>query len=185
MTSALRQEQIPLSIQGMVERELDDGERITWMEMPIARYFSGAATMMCFFAIPWTAFAIFWMVMASQGSPFFAMFGIPFVLIGCAMLLAPVWNYRAAKKTIYVITDKRAIMITGGGKMKIQSFGPEKLTDLRREERADGSGDVIVDEETWTTSKGHTRTRPVGLLNVRDAKQVEDLLEELAKKHSS
>lgn len=173
-----------MSLQAMVERELDDGERITWMEMPVARYFTGPSIVVFFFAIPWTAFAIFWMVMASQGSSLFTLFGIPFVLIGLGMLSAPIWNYRAAKKTIYVITDQRAITIQGGGRMKIQSFGPERLTNLRREERADGSGDVIVDEETWTSSKGHTRTRPIGLLNVRDAKRVEDLLEQLAKKNS-
>ncbi|MFT5465491.1 MAG: hypothetical protein ACI8UO_000586 [Verrucomicrobiales bacterium] len=178
----LRAEQIPLSLQAMVDRELDPGERITWMQMPVARYFTAGSIAAFVFAIPWTAFAIFWMVMASQGSTIFSLFGIPFVLIGIGLLLSPVWNYRAAKKTIYVITDKRAITIHGGTRSRIQSYLPDRLRDLRREERPDGSGDVIVEQESWTTSKGHTRTRSLGFLGVQNAKEVEDLLEELSKK---
>jgi hypothetical protein len=41
----------------MVDRELESGECVEWIYMPIPRYFTGAATGAFLFAIPWTAFA--------------------------------------------------------------------------------------------------------------------------------
>ena len=86
---------IPRELEGKVNRELESGERILWMEQPIPRYFTAISTGAFLFAIPWTAFAVFWICGASGfripdfskgGFSFFPLFGLPFVLIGIAML---------------------------------------------------------------------------------------------------
>ena len=52
---------IPRELRSKVDSELETGERIQWIDMPIPRYFTGVATGAFLFAIPWTGFAIFWM----------------------------------------------------------------------------------------------------------------------------
>jgi hypothetical protein len=172
-----------------VRRELEPGESIRWMEQPIPRFFSAASVAAFLFAIPWTAFAVFWMCGASGfkipnfregGFSFFPLFGIPFVLIGFGMLLSPFWAYRKAQKTVYVITNRRAIAFEGGWTTTIRSFTPDQLKNVYRKERRNGVGDVILGQRVWTDSDNDRRSLDVGFLNVRDAKRVERLIQELA-----
>ncbi len=88
---------IPRHFQEQVDRELEPGERVEWIEMPIPRFFTPASTAIFLFAIPWTAFAVFWICGAAGfklpdfrqgGFELFPLFGVPFVLIGLAMLLS-------------------------------------------------------------------------------------------------
>lgn len=182
-------------MRGLVERELDPGEKILWIDQPIPKFWNAGSIAMFLFAIPFTAFSIFWMggvawitsqdSNAPAGINFFSCFGLPFLLVGLGMLSSPIWMYRAAKKTIYAITDKRAISIVGGRMMKVRSFQPEQLKNLERIERSNGSGSIIIEYETFTTSKGRTRNRPHGFMEIRDVKRVEDFLEDLARKTAS
>ena len=113
---------IPAPLAAKVERELERGEAVVWIGMPKPTFFSPRSTGAFLFAIPWTAFALFWTAGAAgfqvpkfnQGVDLFPLFGVPFVLIGFAMLSTPLWVYRNSFKTVYVITDRRAITIEGG-----------------------------------------------------------------------
>lgn len=171
-----------------VARELHPGETIVWMDMPVPRYFTPASTSAFLFAIPWTAFALFWICGAAgfkfpdftTGVDLFPLFGIPFVLIGIGMLSSPLWAYRKATRTVYVITDKRAITFEGGRTMTIRSYPPDTLHEIFREERNDGSGDVVITQRVWRDSDGDTRSEPLGFLRVRRPKEVEAMLQKLA-----
>jgi len=183
---------MPQELQERVERELEPGERIEWLGMPIPRFFTPMATAVFLFGIPWTAFALFWTVAAGLGStllqgglgPFtlFPLFGIPFVLIGLGMLSSPLWAYRKAGKTVYLITDRRAITFDGGWSMTIRSYPPAKLQDVFRREKSDGSGDVIIARRAWRDSDGDRHMEELGFLRITDAKAVEDILKRLAAK---
>ncbi len=48
-----------LDLRDKVYRELEQGETIQWIDMPIPRSFTVYSTASFFFAIPWTAFAVF------------------------------------------------------------------------------------------------------------------------------
>lgn len=183
---------IPEPLQRLVDRELERNERVEWIGQPRATFFTPGATAMFLFGIPWTSFAIFWTVMAAWGTsqleegagPFnaFPLFGLPFILIGCGMLSAPIWARIGAKKTAYVITDRRAITFEGGWSTTIRSYPPEKLTDIYRKEKRDGSGDVIIDRRAWRDSDGDRRTNELGFMRVEDAKDIERRLKALAAK---
>jgi len=165
------------------KRELEPGERIEWQEMPARHYFTGTSIGAFLFAIPWTAFAIFWMFGASRsGSIAFTSFGIPFVLIGIGMLSSPFWTYRKSLNTIYVITDRRAITFDGGRTVTIRSYEPERLGNVFRKERNDGSGDVIISQKEWRDSEGDKQREELGFIRIKDAKRVERMLKKLAEK---
>lgn len=183
-------EQVPRWLRDLVDRELERGERITWMGMPRAVYFTPMAMGSFVFGVPWTAFAIFWTVAAAwgaknvQGAPgafdIFPLFGLPFVLAGFGMLSAPLWAHWKAKRTVYVITDRRAITFEGGHSTVIRSYPPEKLTDVYRREKPDRSGDVLIARRAWRDSEGDRQTEELGLLRVSNAREVEQLLKQLA-----
>jgi hypothetical protein len=184
---------IPVSLHDTITRELEPDERIVWSGMPKPVFFTPAATGLFLFAIPWTAFSIFWMAGAAgfqipdfkNGADLFPLFGVPFLLIGMGLLSTPIWVYRSALRTVYVITDQRAITFDGGRSTTIRSYPPSKLTDLYRKEKRDGSGDVIISRYAWRDSDGDPRSHELGFLRVPDAKQVETLLKELAEREQA
>lgn len=181
--------QLPTRLQSLVEAELDSGEKITWIGAPIARRMAAKSLPIVLFAIPWTAFALFWMAGAAgfrmpdlTNLPrlAFSLFGIPFVLIGFGMLSAPYWMMRKAKKTAYVLTTARAIIFSGGFSTTVRSFAPDRLTDLQRKQRADGSGDLVFERTLSYNNDGGRRTTDVGFLAIPDVKGVEDRVRQLA-----
>jgi len=183
--------EVPGEMQDRVERELESGERVLWMEQPVPRFFSPGSTGAFLFGIPWTAFTVFGILSASDfkmpefsnvGDVFIPLFIIPFLLVGLAMLSAPLWTYRSTRKTVYAITDRRALSIEGGLRSTtVRSYPPERLQEVYRTERRDGRGDVIIAARSWKDSDGDRRTEKLGFMNVRDAKTVEKMLRELGK----
>ena len=47
------------------DAELNDREKIQWIDQPVLVFFSAGSVAICLFAIPWTTFSIFWMCGAS------------------------------------------------------------------------------------------------------------------------
>jgi hypothetical protein len=211
-------EALPDSIHQLVNDELAPGERVRWACQPRPRASLPWWSLAPFFvAVPWTLFTLFWMAGAAgllDRGPgpiditrlLLALFGVPFLLIGIAMFCSPLWvrhqRRRAASRTAYAITDRRAIVFDGGyygdggmasllaGMMRIagkginvRSYTPDKLGKLERVQLDDGSGDVIFDEivlHSQTSRDGRAVIR-TGFFSVPDVKEVEQLLKSLAK----
>lgn len=181
---------LPYPLRHLVDDELDRGELIRWVGQPDPSRFARQAWPIVLFGIPWTAFALFWMAGASgfqlpdpgalEPFDFFPLFGLPFVLIGFGMLSAPFWLKWKAESTVYVVTDRRAIVFEGSRSVTVRSYTPDELGDLTRKQRPDGSGDLIFEREVSYTSKGHRRVQERGFLAIQDVREVEDLVEVLA-----
>ncbi len=180
---------IPLHLQDIINRELEPGERIEWLDMPKPRFFTPASTGAFLFGIPWTAFALFWTAGAAWGVSesdtgpglfnFFPLFGVPFILVGIGMLSTPIWVYRNARHTVYVITDRRAIIISGSRSITVHSLSPEQLQNISRCERRNGTGDVLFDI-SQKNSDSQGRSEVVGFMRIVDPQAVEQKLKKLA-----
>ena len=192
MLSNLR---IPKELRRKIDNELQPEEFIRWVDQPIPRFFTAASIGSILFGIPWTSVAIFWMWVASgsklpdlreglQPQHLFPLFGLPFVFIGFAMLSSPIWEWQAARKTVYLVTDKRAISIQGGWSTTIRSYLSDQLKDIYRKERADGTGDVIISIRRWKDSDGDNRNEEIGFLGVRNPREVENILKQLAQNNA-
>jgi hypothetical protein len=173
---------IPQTLQDLIAHELERDEQVTWSGMPKPVFFSGPTLGAFLFAIPWTIFVVvFWSSWNDpNGQGVALIFVVPFFLVGLGMLSAPIWNRRKAQKTAYVITDQRAITFDGGWSMTIRSYPPDKLADVFRKERRDGTGDVIISRKAWRNSDGDRNTEELGFLRVANAKAVESELKKLA-----
>ena len=189
-------EQMPIDLQRMITAEMASGEKVAWSAQPIPAALGRKLWPVVLFGIPFTAFAVFWIGVATWGTSkaknglpvfrLFPLFGLPFVLVGLGMLTSPIWIRRKAGRTAYVLTNRRAIIFSAGraGQINVRSFEPERLGDLLRTQRADGSGDIIFTRDIgYNSADGFNSRRgatDVGFIGVRDVKNVEEKIRALA-----
>lgn len=162
---------LPPALQQRVMQELQPGEVVAWAGQPLPGRLMRQGFLLWFFFIPWTAFSVFWMSAASgfhlpnpaRPEAWFALFGLPFFLIGLGGLASPFYARRKAFQTVYVITSKRAFTLTLGRSSRLHSWPPERLSPISRTEHADGSGDLVFPgaEETSPLGRGFTALRDV------------------------
>ena len=187
---------LPAELDDRVRSELRDGERLLWVGQPRPAWFPRESLPVMLFGIPFTAFSIFWMV-AATGILFgdtdgkgptlafrilFPLFGLPFVLIGLWMVLAPYWHRRKAKRSCYALTDRRAILWEAGSfrSVAVRTYGPDDLSKVYRVEYGNGRGDLVFEEihRQRRSSKGRRWTSVTrhGFLDVDNVRGVEELL---------
>jgi len=186
----------PPDLDHQLRAELERGERLLWSGQPIASRLFLKAFALYLFAIPWTAFALFWEVMAlspwlamqSAENPdnaqqilsiVFPLFGLPFIAIGFWMLAKPFVLLRKAGRIVYAITDRRAIIavLGRGGASEIESYSYSQMGQgLQRNESADGSGSLYFAIGRSVGSDGKTRLRRRGFEAVAKVQEVESKL---------
>ena len=123
---------------------LNNDERLVWTGTPkTGIIFKKADIFLIPFSVFWCGFAIFWVIMASNTSGMFGLFGIPFVLIGLLLVFGRfIIDKKQREKTFYGITDTRIIIRSGIFSKKTDSINIRTLTNLEFSEKADGSGTI-------------------------------------------
>jgi hypothetical protein len=192
---------IPHSLKAFAEREFI-GEKLIWAEKPDVRITFLMSFGIWVFAIPWTAFALFWesMVAGPLVLDFFGyevggmkptgnvgqgmmvvmgLFGLPFILIGFGMLLAPVWVLRKGARTLYVLTNKRLAILNGARTVSIVSVWPKEIISLSRKEGPDGRGTLTLHQGVVRDSDGDRQEKRTELGVIHDVRRVELLVREL------
>lgn len=187
---------LPNALRSLVANELDQDERLAWLDQPIPATFAKQYWPVMLFGIPFGGFAAFWIASAAWGvwggenrpdGPFllFPLFGIPFLLIGLGMLSSPLYGRWQARGTAYALTDRRAILFEKQWNgYSVRSFRPDQLGTIERIQYSDGAGNLIFDREVSNYSgEGGRQVKQIGFKGVRKVKQVEDLIEALVLKH--
>src|SRR5690349_4837441 len=99
-----------------VQNELYPGEALLWSGQPASGIrFRGTDVLVIPFSLMWAGFTCFWeSSVLSQGISFFALWGIPFVLVGNYIVwgrfLVDAWQ---RSKTSYALTNQRIIILSG------------------------------------------------------------------------
>ena len=186
---------LPPETATLLQNELQPGERVAWIGQPIPGRFARRGILIAIFGIPFTAFALFWTVTAAFGTShignpggpaqlfrLFPLFGLPFVLAGLGLLSSPYWLHRKARRTAYVITDRRAVIFDPGfGRSStIRSFEPDRLHDLRRVQNSDGTGDLVFERQWRTDGEGSRQSTDIGFLAIPNVQEVEGYVRTLA-----
>jgi hypothetical protein len=178
---------ISQQLQEKVDNEIHDGETIEWMDQPILHYFSLLCGLM---VCNWLVFTLFTVVsgilLFIYDGPYeiFAML-IPLFFFGFLFLLLPYIEYQNSLTTVYVITNKRVIIICGHIGVTIKSYANDKLDDIYRREYHDGSGDVIFSKEWFSDINGNQTKKEIGIFNITNPKLVEEKIWKLASNKSS
>jgi len=133
-------------IENVVGRELGSGERLLWTGAPRqGLLFRPSDALMVPFSLLWGGFAIFWetSVLAMRGPLFFAIWGVPFVLVGLYMIVGRFFvDALVRARTIYALTDRRAIIVSGLRSPTVRSVELARIPELGLAERANGTGTI-------------------------------------------
>lgn len=180
----------PPELDSILRRELLPGERLLWSGRPDPSRLR-AVFAIWFFAVPWTAFALFWEAMAllpwmaSSHTPLgiqwsfgiiFPLFGLPFIGIGLGMLWMPFKARRKAAQTIYGLTDRRMLRVTAGSKRESASVLIGQMGPIDVTADANGYGTLRIQTGTRLDSDGDKVTERFEVLGVPGVNRLEGLL---------
>ena len=168
-----------LSVQ--IDRELAPGEMIQWIDQPIVRSFTARLIRTFLSGIPWIVFALFWIGTGPGYKDLFMNGFNPSILslLFCGVLFilfASFTGKRTAQNTVYIITDRRAILFEATAPRTIRSYLPNQLQSVYRQENKDGSGNVIITIYYVKDSDGDERKDYAGFVDIRHPKEAEKFL---------
>ena len=174
----------------VLESELNSGERVVWSQQPRPAALARKSSTTFLFGIPFFAFAVFWTIGASGGlgltkaksdsfpAWFPILWGSMFIIVGACLLLSPAWAYWKALRTVYAITDQRAILIVAPWRRTIHSFVGQHLVDIHRVEDDRGRGDIVFHRQARSGNRADYYY-DTGFLGVERVREAEDMLREL------
>ncbi len=199
--------ELPRDIQELVLGEVRNEEKLIWAEQPDPNKFMLSEIPSILIGILLTAFALFLLrgtsIMLYHASGFdqfkpnvpfflfFALLGIPVgilvLLFGLFLLATPYLKKLSALKTVYVLTNKRAICFNKMGLIhlnkhfkdyEILSYYPDKLINMVKVVRKNGSGDLIFVEIPIRIPgpDPYLSFRKVGFLSIKNVNNVEDII---------
>jgi hypothetical protein len=170
-----------------LERELAAGETLLWSGRPKQGLLLRASDALFIpFSLLWGGFALFWETgVLSSGAPlFFAVWGIPFLIVAAYITLGRFFvDAYTHSKTSYGVTNQRVLIIAGLLGRTVKSLPLQNLGELALRRRADGSGTITfgpgIPFAAWYHGFAwpgmHQRLPPTFEL-IPDAQQVYDLI---------
>ena len=137
-----------IPVESLISGELSSSERLLWSGRPKQGVaLRRADAIMIPFSLMWGGFAFFWeySVLSMGKAPiFFALWGIPFVLMGIYIIAGRFFvDAKQREKTIYAVTTERIIIVSGIMSRKVKSLNLRTLSDVSLDQAPDGSGTKI------------------------------------------
>jgi Bacterial PH domain len=177
----------PSDAQLRAQSELQSGESLYWTGTADPARAAISALPAAVFGIPFAGFALFWITQAyratshishnsnnsfASGFSVFPLFGVPFLLIGLGVILAPLWAYLKGSSTVYAVTNQRVMIITGNGSRTVKSLTPADIVGVDYRERPDGSGDIAIQTNSIIRTNNSMSQMKVALVGVPNVKEV-------------
>ena len=171
-----------------VRDQISPGEIVVWAEH--AGAFREALRILptALIGIPFLAFALFWTFGAWQaasaeeeGILFFPLFGLIFVAVGIAMVLAPIWGYAVGLSTLYAITNRRLLIIRRFPTRRVVSYEPHDIEAVERRDRG-GGGDIFFGQESRSAKvvfPVFTPVQRVGFFGIPEVRRAEEEIRKL------
>jgi hypothetical protein len=121
------------------QSELGLGERLLWSAL------QPADALLIPFSLAWTGLVLVWEYLAvTSGAPFcFALWGVPFVLMGLYMILGRFFvDAHRRSQTHYALTSKRIIILSGQRNSNVETLDLQRLSRIHLTSRKDGRGTI-------------------------------------------
>ncbi len=136
----------------LVKQQLGPEEEIIWADKPVPRYFTPMTTAQFAGGIFWLTCLVLILVFGNIGIStmktwqiaLYAAVFVPFFAFGLLLVSSPLWEYRRMKRTIYSITNRRAIVVQNKSKPSVKSYPFDEVTQVRVENKKDNLGDVVI-----------------------------------------
>jgi len=127
-----------------IEQYLEAGEKIIWTGQPKqGMMFSAFDVWMVIFGFIWTSGVLGWIYAAWEAAIWFAMFGLPFLLVGLYLIFGKFYfDTRSRASAIYAITNRRVIITFRYFRKRFFSYEYAKFVDIALRENSDKSGTI-------------------------------------------
>jgi len=130
----------------VIQKHLEPSEGILWSGQPKQGVMlRGYDAFMIPFSLLWGGFAFFWeyTVLTKGATPFLALFGLPFVIIGAYLIVGRFYvEAKQREKMFYGVTTERVIIVSGLLQQKVRSLALRTLSDVSLTESRDGTGSI-------------------------------------------
>ncbi len=169
-----------------LRRVILPGEDIFWGTRPVPVFWGGGTAGILAFGSIWTGvtllvtFGVLFGHVEGGGTPepctrlLWLLFLLPFWLIGITLLSAPWWEWHRLRRTLYVITTQRALIVAPRWfSLKTRAFELHEDMLLWRRVQKDAQGDLVFEAE-----ESNDRSSYVGFLHLPDAQFAERKLRE-------
>ncbi|MEP2532087.1 aspartate carbamoyltransferase catalytic subunit [Shimia sp.] len=162
---------------------LDPDEKIQWQGRPDGAFtFNWDHGIPFIFGLFFAGFALFWMIMAAQGSGGFWMFGLLHFLVGLGIALGPVfWPTWQRRHTWYTLTNKRAF-IASDLPLKNKRLDSYPITAGTVFSFYDEPLATIHFAETSKRTKKGTHTVKIGFERIPEGRKVLSLMRDIQDK---
>ena len=160
-------------------------EEVTWSGRPDPARCALREVPKLLFGMFFFGFAVFWTVMAASAG-LFALFGIPFLVIGALIVSSPIRAYFRAMRTYYAITNKRVVILTLGGRTESLSIAPQQIQGVERIDHRNGRASLRLRQTVGSDGRGgkmRTIQFADGLWGIDDAKGAADAIAALHDAH--
>lgn len=129
--------------QRVIRAELAPGEEVLWAgQPPTGLRLRAADAMLIPFSLLWGGFAVFWevMVLKSKSPGIFALWGVPFVLIGLYLIFGRFFvDAFLRARTFYGVTSNRILIIRPAFPRRTVSLTIRNLPEISITERKSGA----------------------------------------------
>lgn len=186
-STGLQDSRNKMSPRDQIRPDLSPEEKLVWSDNPKSSLRHALRSLpIALFGIFFFGFAMFWTYLASEplrngfdletnvSGLIFAMFGIPFILIGAGLLLSPLWAAIKARHTVYAVTDQRLIIKQTFPVSRLRSWEINKINSLTRAGAAEGPGDILFAEDISFNGEDGKTFEKVGFIGINDPKTLED-----------
>lgn len=166
---------------------LEPGETLRWAERPSPKRAQRRAWPLLLFG------AVFALVAITA----LGWIGLIPAAFGALLAYQPYRMQRRAKRTLYLLTDRRAIVVRRrrGRETVTHSYGPDDVQDIKTRDLGDNTGDVVFRRELFVRRRSQRyveeggdpfrnqlRHRNIGFFGIRDVRGVAAALRELRHK---
>ncbi|MEM8949603.1 MAG: hypothetical protein AAGA21_04100 [Pseudomonadota bacterium] len=166
----------------LARSQLVEGERLIWAETSLPSSARRRVFPISILGWLFLLLTLAWLVKAAVTSTWLLIMGLPFLLAALALAVLPWWWPLVTRYTIYAISDQRLLIIQTWPRRRVTSYGPEDIDVVERQERKDGSGDLIFRREEHRKlahhhdPKGKRRVgeRAIGFFGVPDVRRLEE-----------
>ena len=178
----------PPALKPQLRKALAEEEQVVWLGQPRPRRHVVDAFPLVLFFIPWTGFSVYVACviifgMPERGTvwgriPAAAILVGPFLAFGLGMLLSPIWLWVRARRTWYVITNRRLMVLlpTLRGPTRVWSYTPDRSAVLPCHEQPDGFGDLLFPGRFDTGTSERWFFDPYGFTGIDQVRAVANLV---------
>lgn len=182
----------PAAPLALARSEMVEGERLIWAETSLAA--SARRRVLPISLLGWLflVLTLAWLAKAAIASFWLLIMGLPFLLAALALSFLPWWWPSVTRHTIYAISDQRLLIIQSWPRRRVTSYGPDDIDVIERQERKDGSGDLIFRREEHRKLRHHhdpqgkrrVGERAIGFFGVADVRRLEEAVWALKQRRS-